>query len=150
MIWESLYPYRILISGLLAWWLAQTIKVPIEYLVTRHWNWALWFSVGGMPSSHAALTTGMMFGIGFFSGFDTPAFAVALAVAMVVVYDAAGVRRQAGIHAERLNLVINELLRGHPVSEKQLKEVLGHTPAQVLAGSLLGFAIPWLMSILWV
>ncbi len=150
MIWETLYPYRILISGLLAWWLAQTFKVPIEYFVTRRWNWALWFSAGGMPSSHTALTTGMMFGVGFFSGFDTPAFAVALAVTMVVVYDAAGVRRQAGIHAERLNLVINELLRGHPVSEKQLKEVLGHTPAQVLAGSLLGFFIPWLMSILWV
>lgn len=144
-----LFPYRILISGLVAWWLAQTIKVPIEYLVTHRWNWSLWFSAGGMPSSHTALVTGMMFGIGFFYGFDTPVFALSVALVMIVVYDAAGVRRQAGIHAQRINVMINELLQGHPVSEKQLKEVLGHTPAQVLVGSIFGFATPYLIWLLW-
>lgn len=146
---SGLYNYRILISALLAWWLAQLIKVPIHYYVTRRWNWALWFSVGGMPSSHSALVTAAALAIGLFAGFDTPAFAVALALAMVVVYDAAGVRRQAGIHAQRLNLLISELFSGQPITEERLKEVLGHTPRQVVAGVLLGLAVPFAIWLLW-
>jgi acid phosphatase family membrane protein YuiD len=146
---DGLYEYRILIAGVMSWWIAQTMKLPIHYMVTRHWNWALWFSPGGMPSSHSALVTGMAFSIGLFAGFDTPAFAAALALMMVVVYDAAGVRRQAGMHAQRLNLLINEFFSGQPVSEERLKEVLGHTPRQVLAGILLGIIVPGVFYLVW-
>ncbi|MEN4042187.1 MAG: divergent PAP2 family protein [Anaerolineaceae bacterium] len=146
---EWLYNYSILLSGLIAWWLAQFLKVPIGYLITRRWNWALWFSSGGMPSSHSALVTAMSTAIGLWAGFDTPAFAVSLALAMVVVYDAAGVRRQAGIHAQRINHMINELFRGQPISEVHLKEVLGHTPRQVLGGVLLGIVAPVVIYLLW-
>jgi len=145
---EWLYDYRILISGLTAWWLAQFLKVPVGYLLTRRWNWGLWFSPGGMPSSHSALVTSMSFAIGLFSGFNTPIFALSVAVAMVVMYDAAGVRRQAGLHAQRLNLIINQMLTGHPINESQLKEVIGHTPRQVVGGVLLGLAIPILVWII--
>jgi acid phosphatase family membrane protein YuiD len=144
MFLDTLYNYRILISGLTAWWLAQLLKVPIEYLLRRRWNWALWFSTGGMPSSHSALMTGMTCAIGLFDGVRTPVFALAVAISMVIIYDAAGIRRQAGIHASRINMMINELFSGHPVSEIQLKEVLGHTPRQVLAGTLLGLIVPFL------
>ena len=81
-----------------------------------------------------------MLSVGLFAGFDTPAIAIAVAVAMVVVYDAAGVRREAGKHAERINILIEELFSGQPISEKQLKEVIGHTPTEVIAGVLLGIA----------
>ena len=142
MIGDILYEYRILLCGLIAWWLAQALKVPIGFLMHRRWNWALAFSAGGMPSSHSSLVTATTFAIGLFSGFDTPAFALAFAISMIVVYDAAGVRRQAGIHAQRLNILIGELFSGQPISEEQLKEVLGHTPRQVVAGVLLGLLVP--------
>jgi acid phosphatase family membrane protein YuiD len=132
---------RALMAALLAWLIAQFLKVPIEYLETRRINWALWFSAGGMPSSHSALITSATLSIGLYHGFDHPVFALAVAVWMVVTYDAAGVRRQAGFHAQRINLLIDELIKGHPISEKRLKEVLGHTPRQVLAGVLLGIAV---------
>ena len=144
MITHFLYDYRILLSGLIAWWLAQALKVPTGFLLHRRWNWALAFSAGGMPSSHSSLVTATTFAIGLFSGFNTPAFAISFAMSMVVVYDAAGIRRQAGIHAQRLNILISEFFSGQPISEEQLKEVLGHTPRQVFAGVLLGLLIPLL------
>ncbi len=130
----------VLFIGLFAWALAQFIKVPVFYILYKRVHWGLWFSSGGMPSSHSALVTSVMLAIGLFDGFNTSLFALAVAVAMIVVYDAAGVRREAGRHAERINILINELFSGHPISEKQLKEVIGHTPAQVIAGVILGLS----------
>jgi uncharacterized protein len=139
----------VLFISLFAWGLAQFIKVPVEYILYRRLNWALWFSSGGMPSSHSALVTSAMLSVGLFYGFDTPIFALSVAMAMIVVYDAAGVRREAGRHAEKINIVINEFFSGHPISEKQLKEVIGHTPAQVLAGIIMGLGIAILFYIAW-
>ncbi len=135
---EELSRNQILWTALAAWALAQFIKVPLEFIEHRRWNWGLWFSSGGMPSSHSALVVSTMLSIGLLEGFDTPAFAIATAIAMVIVYDAAGVRREAGRHAERINILINELISGHPVNEKQLKEVIGHTPTEVVMGVILG------------
>jgi acid phosphatase family membrane protein YuiD len=101
-----------------------------------------------MPSSHSALVTSTAMGVGLFYGFDDPLFAVAVALAMVVVYDATGVRRQAGMQAKRINILVNELLQGHPLNEKQLREVLGHTPLEAVGGVLLGLVVAvsvWLM-----
>jgi uncharacterized protein len=128
----------VLFIGIFAWALAQFMKVPIFYIMYKRLNWGLWFSSGGMPSSHSALVTSVMLAIGLFDGFNTSLFAISFTLAMIVVYDAAGVRREAGRHAEKINILINELFSGHPISEKQLKEVIGHTPAQVIAGVILG------------
>ena len=129
---------RILLSAVLAWTIAQVVKIPLNYLVRREWDWTLLISAGGMPSSHSALVTGVSFGIGLEAGFNSPLFAIAGVVAMVVIYDATGVRRHAGDHARVLNLMIDELLTGHPLAERELKEVLGHTPREVLGGVALG------------
>jgi uncharacterized protein len=137
---NDLLSNRILWTTIAAWAIAQLVKPPLEYLETRRWIWGLWFSSGGMPSSHSALVCSAMLSVGLFNGFGTPAFALAVALAMVVVYDAAGVRREAGKHAERINILIEELFSGQPISEKQLKEVIGHTPTEVIAGVLLGIA----------
>jgi acid phosphatase family membrane protein YuiD len=137
-----------LISCLLGWFLAQAVKPFVHYARTRRWNWGLWFSAGGMPSSHSALMSSMALSVGLFEGFGSAEFAIAVAITMIVVYDAAGVRRQAGMHAERINRMINELFSGQPLSEKQLKEVLGHTPRQVIVGVIFGMTIAvvvWLL-----
>lgn len=130
-----------LISAMAGWFLAQGVKPFVHYARTRRWNWGLWFSAGGMPSSHSALMSATTMSIGLFEGFDSGLFALAMAITMIVVYDAAGVRRQAGMHAERINRMINELFTGQPLNEKQLKEVLGHTPRQVIAGVFFGLSI---------
>jgi acid phosphatase family membrane protein YuiD len=141
----ELFANRILLSAFLAWTIAQIVKVPLNYLVRREWDWSLVFSAGGMPSSHSALVTGVSFGIGLEHGFNSPLFALAGVVAGVVIYDATGVRRHAGDHARVLNLMIDELLTGHPLAERELKEVLGHTPREVLGGIALGIFVAVLM-----
>jgi hypothetical protein len=138
-----------LIAGLIAWSLAQIVKVPLEYVQTHKLNWALLLHAGGMPSSHSALVTAIAFGTGLFGGFDQPAFALAVALAMVVVYDATGIRRQAGKHAELINAMINDLASGHPLKEEQLREVLGHTPLEAVAGVILGLVIAQLAWFVW-
>jgi len=137
----ALFQNKVLIAGLAAWLLAQIIKIPLNYLYTRRWNWALLLTTGGMPSSHSSLMTGTVFAIGLYYGFDNPTFALGVAITMIVTYDAAGVRQQAGIHAQRINLLFDELLRGHPINEDDLREVIGHTPLEVVGGILLGLVV---------
>ena len=140
----------VLIGGLIAWAIAQTIKVPLEFLQTHRWNWALLVQAGGMPSSHAALLVGVTHGIGLYVGFDSPLFALAFAMCMIVIYDATGIRRQAGIHAEMINAMINDMAAGHPLKGEQLREVLGHTPLEALGGILLGVIVAQLTWMVWV
>ncbi len=149
-MFRQMFSNPMLITALAAWILSGLLKVPIEYLETKKWNWSLWFSPGGMPSSHSTLVTATMLSVGLFDGFNTAAFAVAFTVMMIVVYDAAGVRRQAGFHAEKINAIINALLAGHPISEEQLNEVLGHTPRQVIGGIATGIIVALAIWVLWV
>jgi acid phosphatase family membrane protein YuiD len=88
-------------------------------------------------------------GIGLFSGFNSPVFALAVAISMIVLYDAAGVRRQAGIHAERINMIFEELWKGNPINEAELKEMLGHTPLEVLGGTLTGILTALFVWLVW-
>ena|SRR5687767_12239516 len=129
------------IAGLIAWSLAQVIKIPLDFFRTRRWNWALLFTSGGMPSSHSSLMTATTLAIGLYHGFDHPAFALGVAITMIVTYDSAGVRQQAGIHAQRINVLFEELLHGHPINQRDLREVIGHTPLEVAGGILLGLIV---------
>lgn len=136
-------------TAMIAWFLTQTLKIPIEYIRTHRWNWALFFAAGGMPSSHSALVISTATAVGLHAGFDTPVFALAVAVAMIVVYDATGVRRQAGIQAKKINIMVEELLKGHPISQEHLREVIGHTPVEAIGGSLLGILIAVVVWLVW-
>ena len=140
---------KVLITALTAWLLAQILKIPAEYFRTRRWDWSTLLDVGGMPSSHSALIVSATHAIGLHNGFDSPLFALGVAIAMVVVYDAAGVRRQAGMHAERINVLFDELLHGHIWDEEELREVLGHTPLEVTGGVLLGLITATVMWLVW-
>ena len=149
MSFAAILQNKALIAGLVAWLLAQIIKIPLDYLSSRRWNWALLLTTGGMPSSHSSLMTATVFAIGLYHGFDSPVFAMGIAITMIVTYDAAGVRRQAGIHAQRINVLFDELLHGHIFREKDLREVLGHTPLEVMGGILLGLIVATSQWLIW-
>jgi len=137
----SVFNNEVLILALISWLLAQILKVPIGYVQTQQWNWSLLLEPGGMPSSHAALVTAATHAIGLWQGFDSALFGFAFVITMIVVYDATGIRWQAGKHAEVINRMIQELAAGHPLKGQELREVLGHTPLEALAGVLLGLFV---------
>ncbi len=148
----GIFHNHVLILALIAWGLAQALKVPLGYFTSRRWNWAMLLSAGGMPSSHSALVTATAHAIGLYHGFDSPLFGLAVAIAMIVIYDATGIRRQAGKHAELINAMIRDLASGHPLRQehqKQLREVLGHTPLEALGGVILGLAVAQVGYVIW-
>jgi len=145
-MFSDLIHNRVLVSAVLAWVIGQFLKFPLEYLLNKRWNWGIIFSAGGLPSSHSSLITAVSLTIGMQEGFDSPLFALAAAIAMIVVYDAAGVRRQAGMHAERINQIMKTFFESGQLPEKELKEMLGHTPFEVITGVALGVLISLLMT----
>ena len=125
----------VLFWSLLSCLLAQFFKIVFNFFSTGNIKFGIMFETGGMPSSHSALITGATSGIGFQLGFDSPIFALAIAVSLIVMYDASGVRKSAGIQASEINKLSRKL---DPKSEVNLKETLGHTKFEVVIGSLLG------------
>jgi uncharacterized protein len=140
---------HVLWTAMAGWFLASLLKVPVERIRKHRWNFGLFFTTGGMPSSHSCLVTSAAMAVGLQAGFNSPVFAVAFVVAMVVVYDATGVRRQAGKQAQKINILVEELLKGHPINEKHLLEAVGHTPIEALSGVVLGLIIAICMWYLW-
>ena len=139
-------------AALAASLLAQILKLPICYLRTGDWDWSLLFTTGGMPSSHSAVVTAAAVGVGHYAGFDTPLFGLAFAIASVVIYDATNIRRQAGFHAQQINRIIKAMFAGEvkPGEDfKELREVLGHSPAEALGGIVLGILINFVLWQLW-
>lgn len=131
------------VSGLCAWAVAQSMKVFLNFCVERKWDFRILFSCGGMPSSHSALCTALTASVAICHGVADSLFPVCLGFSLIVMYDAIGVRRHAGMQAEVLNLIVADLFQGHPISQRKLKELLGHTPSQVFAGALLGILVAW-------
>ena len=126
---------------LILWFCIQTFKVIYELLKTKKLNFKRIIGAGGMPSSHSAITMCISTMIGKSEGFDSSIYALSLIVALVVMYDAAGVRRAAGKQAKLLNKIIDTPGLSNVQVQEKLVEVLGHTPIQVLVGALLGILI---------
>ncbi len=129
--------------GLAACGAAQLSKLVVELVVHRRWNPKVLVETGGMPSSHSALMTGTAAGLGWQLGFADPLFALAAVLCFVVLYDASGVRRSAGLIAERVNGLVGDaggLVAGESPA-RPLKQNLGHTRLEVLIGALLGPAV---------
>lgn len=146
MVWD-VFTSHIAIGGIAAWLLAQMLKVPIAYARGGRWNWSLLLHPGGMPSSHSSTMTAVTTGIGLSEGWGSPLFVLAITLTVMVVYDATGVRRQAGFHAERINVLVDEIFHAKTWPGKELKslsEVIGHSPAEALAGVLLGIAVAYI------
>ncbi|MCO5584318.1 hypothetical protein L7F22_038242 [Adiantum nelumboides] len=133
-------------SGLVAWTIAQVFKVFTTFFVERRWDFKMLLGSGGMPSSHSALCVALTTSVALCHGISDALFPVCLGFSLIVMYDATGVRRHAGMQAEVLNLIVEDLFQGHPISEKKLKELLGHTPLQVGAGAFVGIMAGYLCS----
>lgn len=135
-----------LLSALFSLALAQFLKPFTCWLKEKRWDSRKMLGSGGMPSSHSATVTALAVAIGLQEGPQGSAFAIAVVLACVVMYDASGVRLHAGRQAELLNQIVCELPPEHPVSSlKPLRDSLGHTPVQVVAGALLGCVVAFLM-----
>ncbi len=133
-------------TSLIAWATAQLLKFSLGWLIRRRPNPSLLISTGGMPSSHTAFVSALAVGAGKLAGFDSALFAVAFVFAAVVVYDATGVRQAVGRQAEVLNRIIEDLYHGRAVRPDRLRELLGHTPVEAMAGAAIGISIAILLT----
>ena len=138
----GVFSNRVLLCCLTAWFVAQALKIPTYLWVEKKLDWMRFFGSGGMPSSHTAFVVSLTIMIGAQEGFDTAIFAAVAAFSTIVMYDATGVRRETGRQAE----VLNEILRsvfvdGKPISDDDLKELIGHTKVEVAGGFLVGVAV---------
>ncbi|MBI3960523.1 MAG: divergent PAP2 family protein [Chloroflexi bacterium] len=118
----------------------QLYKFLYEWILRRDFDLRVLARSGGMPSSHSAMVTSLVSAVGHRSGTNSDAFALSVIFAVVVMYDATGVRQAAGKQAKVLNQIIRELFTGQPVSEEELKELIGHTSVEVIVGALVGIA----------
>ena len=132
---------KILWVSLLAWFIAQLIKVLLTIIFGKRLDLTRFVGSGGMPSSHSALVVSMATSIGYVEGYHSTMFALSVIVASIAMYDAAGVRRAAGKQAAVLNEIVAELQAHRGITEKKLKELLGHTPVEVIAGAALGILV---------
>ncbi|WP_088226404.1 divergent PAP2 family protein [Desulfosporosinus sp. FKB] len=140
-IFPGIFYNAILVSAVTAWLIAQLLKVVINLIVAGKFNLQLILSSGGFPSSHSATVSALALGIGKYYGWNSPIFAVSAVYGMVVLYDAAGVRRAAGKQAEVLNQLVERLSQGSDLSQDRLKELIGHTPLEVFGGVLVGIIV---------
>ena len=143
---KALFENRILVASFIAWAIAQLTKTIYELIRYRELRLNRLVSAGGMPSSHSALVMGLATATGRIAGLDSAAFAISLVLAVIVMYDAAGVRRAVSIQARILNQMIDEAFQGKPFAEKRLRELIGHTPTQVIVGGLLGIGVAFLVT----
>jgi uncharacterized protein len=142
---NSILDNHVLWVALLACLIAQALKLVFELVKNGKVSFRTLVETGGMPSAHSALVTALATGVGQTSGWASSEFAIAILFAVIVMYDAAGVRQAAGKQARILNQIMDELFQEHTkFNEARLKELLGHTPIQVFAGCALGVAVSYL------
>ncbi len=140
--------WQVISVTVLASTLAQLTKIITKLFRTGQFDLRMFAKTGGMPSSHSCCTMGMAVSVGLIEGFNSVSFAIALSLAMIVMYDAAGVRRTVGLQAKVLNQMMTELFSEHPrLSSERIKEFLGHTPIEVLVGAIFGSIIAWVFNI---
>ncbi len=136
---------KIFITTIIAWILAQTMKVTIGVISQRRFDFRWFIGTGGLPSSHAAGASCLATAVGLEYGFGGVYFALAASFAIVVMFDAQGVRRASGKQARVLNKIMEDIYWQGKIKENRLRELIGHTPLEVIAGFLLGVLIAVLM-----
>lgn len=150
MFVQGILNNRILLSGAAAWVCSQITKLIIHLIVNRRLVWERLFGDGGMPSSHSATVTAVATATGLICGWDSPMFAIALVLALIVMHDAMGVRQETGKQAKVINSMLDlfeSLGRGDLTPEETLKEFVGHTRRQVYVGAAFGAIIALLINL---
>ncbi|MBQ6383059.1 MAG: divergent PAP2 family protein [Clostridia bacterium] len=145
-----IYENRILLTGLVAWAVSQVIKTIIHLIINKRFVWERLAGDGGMPSSHSATVSAVAVSTGLIAGWNSPVFAVAVILALIVMHDARGVRQETGKQARVINDILElfeSMGQGKLTPEETLKELVGHTHRQVVAGAALGIVIALLMNL---
>lgn len=148
---KTAYSWNIILSiSLIGWLVAQILKTVINYFVIGEFNLERMWGAGGMPSAHSSTVCAMVIATGRYVGVHSPVFAMAFVLAVIVMYDAMGVRRETGEQAKVLNRMISEWMDQNTgfFADKKLKEMVGHTPFEVLTGAVLGTVLGFVLPIL--
>lgn len=135
---NSAFHSKIFLATTTAWVLAQGLKILLYWFKHHKINFRLFVGTGGMPSSHSSFVSCLATTIGLEGGWNSPVFMIALGVALIVMTDAAGVRRAAGQQAQILNEIMDDFYSSKPVPPQKLRELVGHTPFQVFVGAFIG------------
>jgi uncharacterized protein len=133
------------VAVVVSWFLAQTIKVVIYWVQEKKFNLWHFFEAGGMPSAHSASVTACTLAVGLSTGWGTPLFTACLVYALIVMYDATGVRRAAGKQAEILNKIVEDIYSTGRIKIEKLKEILGHDPIEVVCGAGLAVVMTYVV-----
>ena len=144
-IFTDVIKNKIFMTTLSAWAIAQILKVSLGVIRKKRFDFRWFIGTGGMPSSHTAGASCLATAIGFTYGFDSVYFALAASFALVVMFDAQGVRRATGKQAYILNKIMDDIYWQGKTKESRLRELIGHTPVEVIIGCLLGIAVAYIM-----
>lgn len=143
-LFQEFFQNRVLFAAVLAWLVAQILKVLLEWLLHKRLSAERLWGAGGMPSAHSAMVCALTVSMARFYGVSSPVFALSVMFSFVTIYDAMGVRRETGEHARLLNKYLKQMKSQDDDDlspEIDLKEYIGHTPMEVLAGVLLGILV---------
>ena len=132
---------RAFLAVFLAWILAQTVKVILGVIREKRFNFRWLVSTGGMPSTHSAAVTALSTVVGFYYGFGSIVFAITIVFSLVIMFDAAGVRRNVGRQASLLNQIVDDIYEKGAVKEARVRDLLGHTPIEVFIGAAIGILV---------
>lgn len=145
-ILNELLQNKVLLVAAISWLVAGVLKVIIEIIILKKFDPKRIFGAGGMPSSHTATVVALVIATGYYVGVSSASFAITSILAIIVVHDAMGVRRETGIQAKVLNkMVFDSDVFDDLNLERRLKEYIGHSPSQVLIGGIVGLIVSILM-----
>ena len=137
----AIFQNKVFVSTFLGWLIAQAIKIIINSIRERRFDFKWFIGTGGMPSAHSAGAMALATAVGIQEGFNSTIFIVILIVAFVIAFDAQGVRRSTGKQAEILNKILDDIYWRRKIQEDRLAELIGHTPFEVIVGSAIGIII---------
>ncbi len=146
---HQLIANQVLLCAAIAWVVAQGIKTAIHGALYKHLDWKRLVGSGGMPSSHTSFVAAACAMTGIKYGFDGPLFALSFCIAAVVIYDAMGVRRETGRQGEAINRILSEfVMNGKPISEENMKTLVGHSPIEVIGGLIVAAIVVLVMTLI--
>jgi len=142
---SEIFKNQIIIIALITYILNQILKLFVFFFTEKKWDVRRFIGAGGMPSTHSALSMCVAVTIGLSEGWNSPLFALAIVMAFIIMADAAGVRRETGEQAKVLNKIILEFFEERKIRDKHLKELIGHTPFEVIVGAMIGIMMAYLL-----
>lgn len=143
-MWLEIFSNNILWATLSSWFIAQTIKIILNIVKKKKFDFFWLLTTGGMPSAHASSVATLATSVGLKAGFSSPLFALSVIFALIAMFDAQTWRRSVGIQARILNNIMEDVYAGRKVKEERLRELIGHTPIEVLIGAIMGILVAFI------